>query len=62
MPVYEYKCESCANTVEVFARLYDPEVKQLPRCPKCGGKMERKFSPFNNHFTPTRGKNAKSDT
>jgi len=37
--VFDYKCEFCKNTTEVF------ESKQKERtCERCGGKMHRQLS------------------
>ena len=48
MPIYEYEpqdpcrtCEKCANGLEVFARLSDPE---LVACPDCGNPVRRIIS------------------
>ena len=34
MPLYEYRCESCAHLFEVIRKFSDPP---LDVCPKCGG-------------------------
>lgn len=31
MPIYEYKCEKCENSFEIFINL-----NEKPKCPKCG--------------------------
>jgi putative FmdB family regulatory protein len=41
MPTYEYKCEKCAHTFEVFQSMKDESVK---KCPKCGAKVRRVIS------------------
>ena len=32
MPTYDYKCQSCGHTFEVFQKIND---KHLESCPKC---------------------------
>ena len=42
MPNYDYKCNSCKNEFEEFQSMSDePRAK----CPKCGKKAKRIFSP-----------------
>jgi putative FmdB family regulatory protein len=44
MPIFEYKCKSCGNVVEV---LQAGSEKQEQACPKCGkGPMDKIFSSF----------------
>jgi putative FmdB family regulatory protein len=44
MPIYEYKCASCANCFEALRFASDNEG---PICPKCGSpKVERQLSCF----------------
>ena len=40
MPTYEYRCNSCAQTMEVFARMSDPDPTT---CESCGavGQLEK---------------------
>jgi putative FmdB family regulatory protein len=33
MPTYEYKCDNCGHTMEVYQSIKD---KPLRKCPKCG--------------------------
>jgi len=41
MPLYEYRCTQCGNTVEVLQKAKDkPPVK----CPKCGGPLRKIIS------------------
>jgi len=40
MPIYEYRCEECAETFEVFVR--SPSQETSPICPKCGGQKVKK--------------------
>lgn len=39
MPIYRYRCESCEETTEVWARMSDPPPEA---CPACGGGPMRK--------------------
>jgi len=41
MPIYEYLCQKCGQHLEVMQKMSD---KPLSRCPKCRGKLEKKFS------------------
>jgi putative FmdB family regulatory protein len=36
MPIYEYRCKRCGETVEVIQRAKD---KPLEKCQKCGGAL-----------------------
>jgi putative FmdB family regulatory protein len=42
MPIYEYKCESCAI---VFERVQHFEDEPLKTCPECGGEVRRVLQP-----------------
>jgi putative FmdB family regulatory protein len=42
MPIYEYRCKKCDAHLEVLVRSSD---KQPKRCRKCGGALEKQFSP-----------------
>ena len=42
MPIYEYLCKKCGAHLEVLVRSSD---KQPKRCRKCGGALEKQFSP-----------------
>lgn len=42
MPIYEYRCPKCGNSVEKLVRSFDAEVN----CPVCGERMERLLSSF----------------
>lgn len=47
MPIYEYYCESCARTVEVFQRRVRAEADLAPSCPEChGNRLQTRFSRF----------------
>jgi len=41
MPIYEYRCKSCGDVVEVIARTGD---RPLRKCRKCSGRMEKLVS------------------
>ncbi len=38
MPTYEYECDHCNKTFEVFQKVTD---QPLNKCPKCGKKIKR---------------------
>jgi putative FmdB family regulatory protein len=42
MPIYEYKCESCAISFERMQRFEDEPLKT---CPECGGNVRRVLQP-----------------
>ncbi len=41
MPIYEYKCQSCGQVVELLQRIGEPGPDS---CPSCGGAMKRLLS------------------
>ena len=41
MPVYEYRCGSCGEELEVKQRITD---RALQECPGCGGSLQRLIS------------------
>jgi putative FmdB family regulatory protein len=41
MPIYEYVCEKCGQSMEAIQRLADPPLEE---CPKCGGRLRKKVS------------------
>ena len=41
MPLYEYACNSCGETIEALQRLSDPP---LETCTSCGGTLEKLIS------------------
>jgi len=46
MPVYEFECHRCGDTVTLILSLADYEKKK-PKCPKCGSiKLERLITSF----------------
>ncbi len=38
MPTYEYECDNCNKTFEVFQKITDEPLK---KCPKCNKKISR---------------------
>jgi putative FmdB family regulatory protein len=32
MPIYEYRCQSCSQDLEVMQKLSDPELSDCPAC------------------------------
>ena len=38
MPTYEYECDNCNKTFEVFQKITDAPLK---KCPKCSKKISR---------------------
>ena len=41
MPLYEYACDSCGETIEALQRFSDPP---LETCDSCGGALEKLIS------------------
>lgn len=41
MPLYEYSCDACGETIEALQRFSDPP---LEKCSSCGGNLERLVS------------------
>lgn len=41
MPIYEYKCLECGNSLEKMQKVSD---EPLTVCEKCGGKLEKQWS------------------
>jgi putative FmdB family regulatory protein len=41
MPLYEYQCESCEQTIERIQKFSDPP---LETCPSCGGTLKKLLS------------------
>ena len=41
MPIYEYKCSSCEEQLEVMQKISDP---RLTVCPECGGDLSKLIS------------------
>ena len=42
MPTYEYQCQECKHTFEVFQRITDDPIS---KCEKCGGSVRKLLSP-----------------
>ena len=42
MPIYEYECRKCQAHLEVLQKITD---KPLTKCRKCGGRLEKQWSP-----------------
>lgn len=40
MPIYEYRCENCGASFEMFVRSISKAVE--PKCPECGSAQARK--------------------
>ncbi len=38
MPIYNYSCEDCRESFEVFQKMADQPLKV---CPSCGGKIHK---------------------
>ncbi|HSR66999.1 MAG TPA: zinc ribbon domain-containing protein [Acidobacteriota bacterium] len=41
MPLYEFQCKDCHQTLEVIQRVSDPPPQE---CPQCGGTMTKLLS------------------
>lgn len=41
MPLYEYRCETCGELVEILQRTGDPPPSE---CARCGGSMRKLLS------------------
>jgi putative FmdB family regulatory protein len=42
MPTYDYRCEKCGHSFELFQKMSDARLKA---CPKCGGEVRRLIGP-----------------
>ena len=40
MPTYDYECEACGHTAEIFQRITE---EPLDRCPKCNKKKFKRL-------------------
>ena len=47
MPIYEYRCDVCGHTVEVFQKFSDDP---LETCEVCGGHLSKVLHPVAIHF------------
>ncbi len=47
MPIYEYRCEVCGHTLEVFQKFSDDP---LETCEVCGGHVSKVLHPVAIHF------------
>lgn len=47
MPIYEYRCDDCSATFEVFQKFSDAPVAT---CERCGGPVHRVLHPVAIHF------------
>lgn len=47
MPIYEYACKKCNAHIEALQKIFD---KPLTKCRKCGGKLEKQWSPTSFQF------------
>ena len=47
MPIYEYECRKCNAHVEILQKITD---KPLTKCRKCGGRLEKQWSPTSFQF------------
>ena len=50
MPIYEYKCHQCGETIEIMQKFSD---KPLKRCPSCSGKLSKIISNCSFHLKGT---------
>ncbi len=50
MPIYEYQCRKCSAHVEILQKITD---KPLTKCRKCGGRLEKQWSPTSFQFKGT---------
>ena len=41
MPIYEYACEKCGQTIEIIQKMSDPDVEKHEQC---GGALTRLLS------------------
>lgn len=55
MGYYDYRCARCKEVHELKRDLKDMETEPNPKCPKCGLRMSRVYTPLNNLDMPTGG-------
>ena len=41
MPIYEYRCKSCGQHLEIIQKVGDPARR---KCERCGGRLEKLIS------------------
>lgn len=44
MPIYEYDCPGCGQSLEVIQKISEPSLEV---CPRCGGKSLKKLTSLN---------------
>jgi putative FmdB family regulatory protein len=47
LPIYEYRCEACGHTFELFQKFAD---KPIESCEVCGGRVNKVLFPVAVHF------------
>ncbi len=47
MPLYEYRCDACGDTIEVIQKFSD---RPLHKCPKCSGRLRKLISRTSFHL------------
>lgn len=47
MPIYEYRCDRCGHTFEVFQKFSDAPIES---CEECGGPVAKVLYPVAVHF------------
>ena len=47
MPIYEYRCEACGHTFELFQKFAD---KPVEACELCGARVNKVLHPVAIHF------------
>jgi putative FmdB family regulatory protein len=47
VPTYEYRCDACGATYEVFQKMSDPPLEV---CEACGGSLRKVLHPVAIHF------------
>jgi len=53
MPIYEYSCQKCGQTLEVTQRITAPPLKRHNGPSKCGGKLVKLMSTNSFHLKGT---------
>lgn len=49
MPIYEYKCPKCGNSLETLRRVSEPNLEHF-ECPECKNEMDRQISVSSFHL------------